>query len=345
MIESGGENKFSAAESEKGSKLLKALRSAALFAAMGAAVGETAKPLEAQIWHEPVTLAEKSSNKKEEKEQKKLKSLEKQLESRIGERGLSSVPYDFLPTEETNEKHSQIDNLVSKDGEISSDTIRGLLNTLPKNWGEDGLLFIKNSEKSVQEENIDERYKNAKAIILTSCSRGGAKITLYKDSRSEATSDLLEDLYHEFGHKNDPICHASASREKRITLLLKIFDRFLEEDKYQSWYVEKLERLEGFQKIKIFGNAPDEKPEEIIMGKRTRALQDAREYWAEIVAAYLSKPEKLSPGDFYLVDNWVKLTDQNYDAFKSAKTRSEMVKKIIKNLKNEQAKEIPKNKQ
>lgn len=111
-------------------------------------------------------------------------------------------------------------------------------------------------------------------------------------------------IAHELGHANDWINDVESTFEERTDLFLAVCERVKSEDRYMD------QKYIDLGVGQYYASYDD--------GTTEGFKQAAKEYWAEIVAAYLTQPSNLQrdfPKDFALVDGVVKKSDSNFDAF------------------------------
>lgn len=208
-------------------------------------------------------------------------------------------------TYEDQEPVLELTGLETIDGEISSEKLRDLIQTLPRHWVDGEVSSI----KQISDEGGVESRDGSKWTTVAEFKKESDKdshtgqIVFYSQSKSYSFGEMAGTVYHEIAHANDWGDDDDARYNDKLDLLMKISDRISAPDRYLSKYVESIK---------------NDTPE------KTR-YRKALEYWAEICSVYFSNPANLSLSDIEIVDWWVHKNDQDFDLVAQFARRSELL--------------------
>ncbi len=137
---------------------------------------------------------------------------------------------------------------------------------------------------------IDERYEKAgetKSYGISAMIEKDerAPLAVYEISQGHTRESVLETIDHELAHNNDWQNSMILSNQERINLFYGVTQRYNEEDRFKSNYIESIK----------------------IEDKSLERYVKTKEYWAKIVENYMTdkdKFEKSFPKDANLVKKW-----------------------------------------
>ena len=190
---------------------------------------------------------------------------------------------------------------------IDAITIREVLLTLPRGF----LANIEGIKYQDTKIPMPAQYHKKNKFEAAHASRLTRQIILSVGSAQSTLDYMLNDvMLHESAHLNDLQSNKFLCTEDRIKLFRDIFARISSPDRFRSYYVEGI-------------HIPDKKEE---------ALTKSSEYFAEIVATYLSDQyDYLPEADRAIVKELILKTDPEFDRAAASARRLSIMEKFIRN--------------
>lgn len=200
---------------------------------------------------------------------------------------------------------------------VDAETLKSGLMTLPKEFLDavSEIVYVDKTEK------MPATYSSPDGMVAARYSPLTKQITFFKsDVQTQDPEYVINELIiHELSHGND-FENSRLPLEDRIELLKLVTERINSPGRFKSAYVERL----------------------IKRGEDVAGVTKVREYFAEILATYLSnKYDKLPDADRDLVKDFLTKMDKDFNREESLKRRNEIIKgfkakeraKILKDLK------------
>lgn len=191
---------------------------------------------------------------------------------------------------------------------IDDETLKKLWNdgaTYPKNWINDEVSDINLTEPSFMDGDNE-------AASVRAWQRDRKQIFIINNNFSDdakSYDDIDRYFSHELGHCNDWENKKDVPFEARISLLADVLEQ-IEKTDIEDMYG-------GFEGYGI--DKEEEANEKLIVASET---------WAEMCEIYFSSPsylKKVYPEAYNIVDNWIKAHDSDFDPFKAAEKRQEII--------------------
>jgi hypothetical protein len=184
----------------------------------------------------------------------------------------------------------------TKDGKITENEIRSLLDHLPKGWVKGEINRLIQTDEEYSGPPPSTRSSKALAICFRYSAEPSEIFFYQSEARETSLGYSVTSIDHEVAHANDWLTDSQMSQKERLELLYLIAQRLSAPDRYKSGYVESIK---------------EKTPE-------ATNYRKAMEYWAEISKAYFNSPWNLSINDFVIVHNLVRKTDPDYNPYQTA---------------------------
>jgi hypothetical protein len=200
----------------------------------------------------------------------------------------------------------RFDELRALDPEASPERIRFILDTLPEGFVEGEVIRI-----GFEDEVLPAREDyHLHAGAETAATAGGGTsaertvITFWRGAKDNRSDWIWGDaMIHEIGHANDWETDLQLDDAEKAELKKRVIERVQAPDRFKSSYVEGISN-------------PD---------KTAELESKAKEYWAEIVAAYLNgKLDPFGP-DGELVAEYIAKNDPDFDRTAALEARKQII--------------------
>ena len=207
------------------------------------------------------------------------------------------------PTEKEVTAETEVREVKGENGVLEVEQLKQILSSLPEGWVTNEIIYIGQKEVEIDKEKAQEKEWSVVARV----DRAGPNwdsIWFLEDSSDFSVYYLINTLMHEVAHANDWTSDNEMSFYERLDMLLELTNRYKEDDRYMSTYVEGIEIERDKDNAELY--------------------RKVSEYWAEICSQYFEDPSVLHVKDIQIIEKHINRTDPDFDVSQTMKTVSDI---------------------